>query len=185
MSLASLAPYIGANTRVFIDYTPSYAFQRLATAKAGNSNGPGQFYPSSVVFYPVSTYILHSETNSILPETVFSDMVFFNSNNFKTGPPYSQLYNRTIRMSVDISTLVLAPNDTYTINHYHSSIVNLNNVDLFINDPQANMFGGAVVPSAFTRDCDLNINTTVLWSNSMNTYNSVSAYINNGLLQNN
>lgn len=185
MNLAGLVPYIDTNSRVFIDYTPSYAFQKLATAKAGNSNGPEQFYLSSVVLYPVSTYIIHSETNTILSETVFSDILFFNSNNFNSGPPYSQLYNRTIRMNINPTTLLLAPNDTYTLNHYHSSIVNLNNVDLFINDPQANMFGGAVVPSAFTRDCDLNINTTVVWSNSMNRYNAVSAYINNGLFQNN
>lgn len=168
IDLSPLVPYIDLKSRIFIEYTPSYAFKTLTLASNGTNT------------YPLSTFITHD--GYFLKESVFTDMMSFNTLNLPKNPyTYQDLYNRPIRLEVNALTVLYSPITPYVINHLHSSIVNLNNVDLFINDPQYNMYGGVVVPNTYTRDCALNIYTTVQWSNSMNSSNAVSVYIHNGI----
>ena len=186
ISLSSFYKYIDNNSRLFIDYTPSYAFKSLSLSHVSSISTPDtSAYIVSSVFtnntYPVCTFITHYDT--LLPESVFSDVMAFNMMNLPNTYTYQEIYNRTMRLQISPQWLSYQDPSPYVIHHYHSSIVNLNNIDLFVNDPQTNMYGGIVVPTTFKRDCDLNITTTVQWSNSMNTSTAVSLYINNGLPQ--
>jgi hypothetical protein len=194
LQLDSISSFIDYQSRIFIEYTPSYAFKTLSlTTISSISTSLTSAYVLSSFYskntYPVCTFISHYTYNS-LRGSVYSDIMSFNVMNLPNTYMYQELYNRTIRVEIDPFTVLNSAFDTpnnrwypYIIHHFHSSIVNLNNVDLFINDPQTNRLGGVVVPYTFTRDCDLNIYTTVQWSNSMNLSNAVTAYIHNGIYQ--
>jgi hypothetical protein len=193
--------YIDKYSRVFIDYTPSYAFKSIrltafSTLSTNLPNLPANTYiPANIVYsmssintqnvYPVCTFVKYQDY--ILPNLrSFSDMISFNvSNAISNIYPYNDIHSRRMRLEVDPLTVKNTDpeNPYYTIHHFHSSIINLYEPVLFINDPDTNMFGGAVVPTSYMRECDLSLRTNVTWSNSTDVTSAVSLYIHNGLYQ--
>lgn len=165
VSLGFVLPYIDTNSRVFLDYTPSYSFQTLSLSSISTNT------------YPMSTFLTYD--SMVLNETVFTDTLSFNILNLSNT--FQEVYSRPMRLEINTDCILEYNTDPYIINHFHSSIVNLNNTVVFVNQP--NIYGGIVVPTNYTTDCSLNLYTATQWSNSMSQSNAISVYVHNGLLQ--
>lgn len=165
VNLSGIIPYIDSNSFVFIEYTPSYAFQTL------------QLSTLSTNAYQVSTFLIHD--GLIINETVVTDFMCFNILNLPNTNAYQEVYSRTTRMQLNTDHILLYNNTPYTIVHFHSSIVNPNVPNLYARNP--NVYGGIVVPFVASNDCYLNLYTRTLWSNSMSPAGAITIHINNGL----
>ena len=165
VSLAFTLPYIDTNSRIFIDYTPSYSFKTLSLSSISTN------------VYPVSSFLTYD--SMVLNETVFTDIMSFDI--LSITDTYQDVYSRPMRLEINADCILEYNTDPYVINHFHSSIVNLNNTVVFVNQP--NVYGGIVVPTTYITDCDLNLYTATQWSNSMSQSNAISVYIHNGVAQ--
>jgi hypothetical protein len=165
VSLAFTVPYIDTNSRVFLDYTPSYSFKTLSLSSISTNT------------YPMSTFLTYD--SMVLNESIFTDTVSFNI--LSLTATYQDVYSRPMRLEINADCILEYNTDPYIINHFHSSIVNLNNTVVIVNQP--NVYGGIVVPTTYITDCDLNLYTTTQWSNSMSRSNAISVYIHNGVAQ--
>jgi hypothetical protein len=165
VDLSGLIPYIDSNSYVFLEYTPAYAFQTL------------QMATNATNVYPVSTFLTYD--GIIIGESVVTDWIPFNTQSLPTSNQYQEMYSRTTRMQLNIDHLLLYNTDPYIITHFHSTLMNPTQSNLFAR--QSNTYGGLVVPLTASNDCYLTLYTTTLWSNSMPLSGSISVHINNGI----
>lgn len=165
INLSGIIRYIDSNSYVYMDYTPSYAFKTLNLSTISTNA------------YQVSTFLVNGGIT--IPDTIFSDVMFFNINNLPNTNQYQEVYSRPIRMKLNTDHLLLYGSDPYIMTHFHSSIINVNNPYLYSANP--NTYGGIVVPTTSSNDCYLNIYTMTQWSNSMQSRGAVTIYINNGI----
>jgi hypothetical protein len=165
VNLSGIIPYIDSNSYVYMDYIPSYGFKTLNLSTISTNA------------YQVSTFLVHDGIT--IPETIFSDMMYFNIRTLPNANQYQEVYSRPIRMRLNTDHLLLYNSDPYIITHFHSSIINVNKPYLYSVNP--NVYGGIVVPSASSNDCHLNIYTMTQWSNSMQPTGAITIHINNGI----
>lgn len=165
VNLSDIIPYINENSKVFLTYTPTYAFRRIVLTTP------------PVNTYRVTSYLTYDDIT--IGESIYNDTMSFNITNYPVIGEYQEIYNRSIRVQLNTDHLMLYNAYPYIIIHSHSNIINVNNPTVSVRQP--NSQGGLVVPVNYRTDCDLNLYTTVQWSNGMAPQGAVSVYINNGV----
>ena len=154
VSLSSFVKYLTPSSRVFIEYSPCYAFNALLPTN------------TSTNLYQVSTFIAYD--GYIVPRAAFTD--FMNP---------KQIYDRASRLEISTGFLLQHNTQPFVFKHLHSSIMYVDNTKVRINT--YNPLGGTVLPSRYTADCDLNLTTTTTWTNYMSPANAIAVTIYNAL----
>ena len=154
VSLSSFVKYLTPSSRVFIEYSPCYAFNALLPTN------------TSTNLYQVSTFIAYD--GYIVPRAAFTD--FMNP---------KQIYDRASRLEISTGFLLQHNTQPFVFKHLHSSIMYVDNTKVRINT--YNPLGGTVLPSRYTADCDLNLTTTTTWTNYMSPANAIAVAIYNAL----
>lgn len=155
VSLSSFVKYLTSSSRVFIEYSPCYAFNTLLTPN------------TSTNLYQVSTFIAYD--GYIVPKAAFTDYM---------NP--AQIYNRVSRFEISTGYLFTHNTSPFIFKHLHSSIMYVDNTKVRIND--YNPLGGVVIPSRYNTDCDLNLTTTTTWTNYMSPANAIAIAIYNAAI---
>lgn len=151
-SLSSFVKYLTPVSRVFIEYSPCYAFTNLYTSN------------TSTNLYQLSTFITHH--GRFVPNAAFPDYM---------NP--LQVYNRASRIEISTGYLAKYNSSTYIFNHLHSSIMYVDSSQVRINS--FNPLGGAILPSQYLTDCGLNLTTRAEWMNYTSPTNALSIFIHN------
>ena len=155
VSLSSFAKYLTSSSRVFIEYSPCYAFNTVLTPN------------TSTNLYQVSTFLAYNGYN--VPRAAFTD--FMNP---------AQIYDTTSRFEISTGFLFNHNTQPFIFKHLHSSIMYVDNTKVRIND--YNPLGGVVIPSRYNTDCDLNLTTTTTWTNYMSPMNAIAIAIYNAAI---
>ena len=154
-SLSSFVKYLTSSSRVFIEYSPCYAFNTLLSPN------------TSTNLYQVSTFIAYD--GYIVPKAAFTDYM---------NP--TQIYDRASRFEISTGFLFKYNTQPFILKHLHSSIMYVDNTKVRIND--YNPLGGVVLPSRYTTDCDLSLTTTTTWTNYMSPTNAIAVAIYNAAI---
>ena len=152
VSLSSFTKYLTSSSRVFIEYSPCYAFNTLLTPN------------TSTNLYQVSTFISYDGYN--VPRAAFTDYM---------NP--AQIYSRASRFEISTGFLFQRNTLPFIFKHLHSSIMYVDNTKVRIHE--YNPLGGVVIPSRYNTDCDLNLTTTTTWTNYMSPMNGIAIAIYN------
>jgi hypothetical protein len=154
-SLSSFVKYLTSSSRVFIEYSPCYAFNTILSPN------------TSTNLYQVSTFIAYD--GYIVPRAAFTDYM---------NP--TEIYDRANRFEISTGFLFKYNTQPFILKHLHSSIMYVDNTKVRIND--YNPLGGVVLPSRYTTDCDLNLTTTTTWTNYMSPANAIAIAIYNAAI---